>query len=134
MRESGRWHTVPLPIVYCADHPSTALLETLVHLEVDFEDVPDNYKLLEIAVPDNLIDLRLRFADFDPDWQMNEEFSRAIGNDWFGNKNHPVLSAPSAILPVARIFAFNARHPDCSAIRLLSVAPVKFDPRLWKSN
>ena len=30
---SGRWHTKGHPLIYCSEDPSTALLETLVHIE-----------------------------------------------------------------------------------------------------
>ncbi len=35
---SGRWHTKGHTVVYCTLNPSTALLETLVHIEIDSED------------------------------------------------------------------------------------------------
>ncbi len=48
------------PVVYCADHPATALLEILVH--VDAEDLPPAYQLLEIEVPDTHSYHRSRLA------------------------------------------------------------------------
>lgn len=50
---SGRWHRKGHRIVYCADHPSTALLEMLVHLDPD--NIPSNYQLLKIDCPDHLV-------------------------------------------------------------------------------
>ena len=46
---ASRWNRVGHPIVYCADHPSTSLLETLAHIDKD--DVPPSYQLLAIEVP-----------------------------------------------------------------------------------
>jgi len=40
MYVSGRWHTKGHPIIYCSEDPSTALLETLVHIEIDAGDRP----------------------------------------------------------------------------------------------
>ena len=50
LKVAGRWHEKGRQVVYAADHPSTALLETLVHLEIDLEDVPENFQLIEIDV------------------------------------------------------------------------------------
>jgi RES domain-containing protein len=50
----GRWHSRGHQIVYLADHPALALLETIVHLQVDAQDLPNDYKLLAIEVPDDL--------------------------------------------------------------------------------
>jgi RES domain-containing protein len=38
LQASGRWHTCGQRIVYCAPDPATALLEILVHAEIDFRD------------------------------------------------------------------------------------------------
>ena len=48
---SGRWHEKGNPIVYAAASASTALLEVLVHLDIDPEDIPDDIKLIEIENP-----------------------------------------------------------------------------------
>jgi RES domain-containing protein len=49
---SGRWHDKGHPIVYCADHPSTALLEMIVHMNP--VNIPESYQLLKIECPDEL--------------------------------------------------------------------------------
>jgi RES domain-containing protein len=36
LRAAGRWHSQGKRIVYLADHPSSALLEMLVHLDREF--------------------------------------------------------------------------------------------------
>jgi len=46
---SGRWHNKGHPIVYCADHPSTALLEMIVHMNP--ANIPESYQLLEDRMP-----------------------------------------------------------------------------------
>jgi len=53
LKASGRWHEKGRHVVYTSDHPASALLEAMVHLEIDFEDLPDTYQLLEIDVPDD---------------------------------------------------------------------------------
>ena len=54
LRFSGRWHSQGVRIVYLSDHPAATLLETLVHLEVGPEDVPDTFQLLAVDIPDNI--------------------------------------------------------------------------------
>jgi RES domain-containing protein len=50
---SGRWHEKGNPVVYCADHPSTMLLEMIVH--VNPANIPDTYQLLKIECPDDIL-------------------------------------------------------------------------------
>jgi RES domain-containing protein len=51
---SGRWHLKGHAIVYCADHPSTALLEMIVHLNP--ANIPDKYQLLKISCPESVFE------------------------------------------------------------------------------
>tara|TARA_R110002020_G_scaffold96186_17_gene230591 strand:+ start:861 stop:1484 length:624 start_codon:yes stop_codon:yes gene_type:complete len=48
----GRWHRKGIPVVYSCDHPSTALLEILVH--VDKSRIPPDFQLLRLECPDDL--------------------------------------------------------------------------------
>ena len=47
-RAAGRWSHQGRRVVYLAEHPALAMLETLVHLEVDVEDLPSTYRLIEV--------------------------------------------------------------------------------------
>lgn len=131
---SNRWHDAPRPIVYCADHPSTALIEVLVHLEVDFDDLPKDYKLLEIEIPDISSARVVSEADLNEDWQNSENLSRFIGNSWFDENRYLRLSTPSAILPDAQIHLLNVGHREFSEVKSISSKPISFDRRLWKTN
>jgi RES domain-containing protein len=133
MIASNRWHTAPRRIIYCADHPSTALLEVLVHLEVDFDDLPKDYQLIEIEMPEPS-----RMISITSDWDMLRRdeitYSRYYGNDWFDEKRSLLLSVQSVVLPAARIFLLNVEHPEFSDVSTISVKQISFDPRLWKAN
>src|SRR3546814_19741329 len=48
----GRWHSKGRPIVYLADSSALAMLEMLVHLEI--ETLPPSFQLLKVSVPDGL--------------------------------------------------------------------------------
>ena len=39
LRASGRWYSRGRRIVYCAQSPAAALLEILVHFEIDVSDL-----------------------------------------------------------------------------------------------
>ena len=131
---SNRWHDAPRSIVYCADHPSTALIEVLVHLEVEFDDLPKDYKLLEIEIPDISSVRVVSEADLNEDWQNSEDLSRLIGNSWFDENRYLRLSTPSAVLPDAQIHLLNVGHREFSEVKPISVNPIWFDRRLWKTN
>lgn len=43
-RASGRWHTRGRRVVYCAENAAAALLEILVHFEIEIRDLPVRYR------------------------------------------------------------------------------------------
>ena len=121
----GRWNEGGVPIVYCSDHPSTSLLEILVH--VDREDLPRSYQLLEIFVPDGI-----GFFEFDlpHNWQSLYETTRQIGTKFLTDLQHPLMRIPSIIMPQAFNFLINPAHPQAAAITIGQTWRYPFDSRL----
>lgn len=129
---SGRWHTRPRPVVYCADHPATALLEVFVHLGVDPEEVPEDYRLLTIEAPDDLAVTRIETTELSPVWPHELDVTRSMGDAWFDAGRTAILDVPSAVAPLARLLVLNTRHPDMRTLRVTQQTSVQFDSRLWK--
>ncbi len=75
-KSGARWHSMGRRIVYLADSPMAALVETLVHLDIDSEDTPDSYILLNVAVPKGLRIKSLEPPDGD-DWKENPALTQA---------------------------------------------------------
>ena len=77
LRAAGRWHSQGRRIVYLADHPSSALLEMLVHMDRDF--IPPTHQLLRVAVPDD-IKVETVGSELSQDWRSQTMVSREIGD------------------------------------------------------
>ncbi|MEJ0075497.1 MAG: RES family NAD+ phosphorylase [Alphaproteobacteria bacterium] len=125
---SGRWRTRGRRVVYLADHPASALLETMVHLEIDAEDLPTDYQLLGIDVPDDIAVTTL--TGLPNDWREQIDWTRARGNAWLRGNEGALLRVPSAIVPNAENYLLNPAHPDARRITLDSAVRAAFDPRL----
>src|ERR1035437_9690238 len=96
-RKAGaRWHTAGSRIVYLAESPMAALVETLVHLEVDSEDTPDFYTLVRISVPDDLA-IQLLDPPAGTEWKQDLELTRRRGDAWLAALETPLARVPSAI-------------------------------------
>lgn len=130
-KASGRWHTAGSLVVYLADSPMSALVETLVHLEVDSEDIPDSYTLLRISVPDDLA-----VKSLDPpvgtDWKQNSELTRRLGDAWLASKETSLARVPSAIAPQTWNYLLNPEHPDAKLVAVAEVIRERFDYRLFR--
>ena len=129
---SARWHSRGRPIVYLADHPASALLEAIVHLEIEIDDLPDDYKLLAIEAPDDIATAAVELSGLQSDWRSNTRLTRSWGDDWLSRGETALLRVPSAIVAPAFNFLLNPTHPDRAKIRLVEVTKIAFDPRLFR--
>jgi RES domain-containing protein len=134
LKAGGRWHDRGRPVVYAADHPASALLEVMVHLEIDLEDLPTSYQLLGIDVPDNLAVETVSLTDIEGisrDWADDPRVTRGLLRPWFDEARTAMVSVPSVIVPFAQNYIINPRHKDAGRIRVAHVARYPHDPRLF---
>jgi RES domain-containing protein len=127
---SGRWHTRGQRAVYLADHPASALLEVMVHLEIDAEDLPSHYQLLGVDVPNDLPITRLDENELPAKWREQIAVTRARGDAWLREAPAPLLRVPSVLVPDARNYLLNPAHADAARISIASTTRAAFDPRL----
>jgi RES domain-containing protein len=121
----GRWNMRNSPVVYCADHPSTALLEILVHLKP--ERMPSSYQLIEVTIEDRI---SIETPDLPENWQNNLAVTRALGTAKLRNNTAALLRVPSVIMPQAYNYLVNPAHPDAAAFRITQTWRYPFDSRL----
>jgi RES domain-containing protein len=114
-------------VVYASRHLSLAILEVLVHLEVDVDELPDDYVSVEIAVPDHL-NLEVCHAEIDI-YSLTE--TRAAGDKWLTSAQTALFEVPSAVVPQERNLCLSPIHSDFQTIKTAAVAPFQFDPRLF---
>jgi RES domain-containing protein len=129
LRAAGRWHSQGRRIVYLADHPSSALLEMLVHMDRDL--IPSTYQLLRIVVPSDLAIEAVAADELSVDWRTETMASREIGDRWLDRSTSPLLQVPSAIAQ-GRNFLLNPAHPDAANIVVAEIVAAPFDARLLK--
>lgn len=127
---SGRWHTAGQRIVYCAPNPATALLEVLVHAEIDIDDVPVNFRYLEIEAPDALAAEDLDTSALADSWRTDLLATRRAGDRWLQSSRTPLLRVPSAVVPATWNVLINPRRPDAAQIRVVRTLSHGLDPRL----
>lgn len=123
----ARWHLLGTPIVYTADHPATALVEYLVH--IDAEDLPTNFQLLEIDLPDAS---KILVPDLPSDWKENGAATRRIGSDFVNGAMAPVMEVPSVIVPFTRNYLLNPALLHDAGIRIVGTTLQPIDPRLLR--
>lgn len=126
----GRWNEKGHHVVYCADHPSTSLLEIIVH--ATRLTVPDEFQLIEIDVPDD-IDVR-NPTRLPAGWEKDEMKTREIGTQFLSSGAAALLGVPSVIMPRARNYLLNPLHADAGRITIVGSARYPFDSRLLAAH
>jgi RES domain-containing protein len=128
---SGRWHTKGHPVIYCTWNPSTALLETLVHMEIDAEDRPERFQVLKIEGPDTLSVERIEPGTLPKDWPEDIATTQSIGNRWLNEQRSLLFDVPSILIPETSNILVNPLHPEASQLKIIRVYEHAFDARLF---
>lgn len=121
---ASRWNHIGQTIVYTADHPSTALLEILVN--VDLEDLPETYQLLRILIPD---DTSIKIADLEDNWQNDTQYLRDFWSNFCKQGQEAVLKVPSVITPYTFNYLINPSKVNSCNIKIESAETYNHDQR-----
>jgi len=132
LRAPGRWHSRGHRVVYCAQSPAAALLETLVHFEIDIQGMPVRYRLLKIEAADDAPIERVAVEDLPVNWTQTTEVTRELGDRWLVKGSAALLSVPSAIVPETFNVLLNPAHQDAKRIVVAQTGEHAIDPRLLK--
>jgi RES domain-containing protein len=127
---SGRWHTRGHPILYCTLNPATALLETLVHIEIDSEDRPERFQVLRIEGPDSLSMEKVEARSLSPDWAVDMSITQSIGDRWLRGGRGLLLQVPSVLVPETWNMLVNPQHAEANRLKVTATYEHAFDVRL----
>lgn len=131
LRYAARWHSAGSRIVYLARSPAGAMIEVLVHLELDRSELPRSYTLLQCLVPDIV---KVTFLKPPPGeaWKQDLSITRLLGDTWLLQGKTALARVPSAILPNTYNYLLNPGHKSASEIRIAAVTQPSFDLRLFQ--
>jgi RES domain-containing protein len=133
LRAPGRWHFAGQPVVYLAEHPAGALLETLVHQEISSTaDLPDTYQLLKVEVSDGVTIAEIGEDAYPPDWRDDQAWTQAAGTEWLTQATSALLRVPSAVMPFAFNYILNPAHEDAARVEISMAIEVRQDPRILR--
>lgn len=122
----GRWNRLGMPVVYCSDHPATALLEMLVR--IDRRDIPAGFRLQAIEVPDDASATSLGIADLPSRWRTDTDFTQALGTGLLNAADHLSIAVPCVLVPHAQNVLLNPGHPDITRCSIVETIESAFDP------
>lgn len=127
----GRWNPKGTAVLYAAPSRSLAVMEVLVHLAQD--ELPPDFVMVRITVPDDAPARRPAQADLPTGWRKYPYVAatQALGARFVREGRHALLVVPSAIVPEEALYVLNPAHPALAHLRVAEVKPFRFDPRLF---
>lgn len=125
----GRWNSKGTAVVYTSESKSLAALEIVVHLGSGLALRP--YVLIRCDFDEALV-TRVDPAALPRKWRMfppPPELA-SIGDAWAWGGATAVLEVPSAVIASEMNYLLNPKHADFGQIRIGTLTPFSFDPRL----
>ena len=127
----SRWSFAGHRVVYLAESPAGAMLEILVHVQFEDGELPDEYQLMSVDVPEGLGIKELHPPRRD-DWKERAGLTQRIGTSWLVSGDTPLARVPSAIMPRTWNYLLNPSHSDASRVIIREIIRERFDNRLFR--
>lgn len=127
---NGRWASAGKRVIYGAENIPLAFLENMVRRQgVGFND---DFKIVCIEIPDDLLISTVDVNSLDPDWRdpYNYSYCQPSGNKWYDDLRMPLLKVPSAVMPESFNYVINTIHPDFKYIKVIAVTDLVPDARI----
>lgn len=124
----GRWNTPGSPLIYAAEHYSTALLEKLVH---GSGRLPPNQHYITITVPRG-VTYEVFSEPAYPGWDaLPSGVARRFGERWCQERRSVILLVPSIVARLETNILINPAHPEFYLVTASLHQPVFWDRRLF---
>lgn len=128
-RFGGRWNSRGVAVVYAAESLELALLEALVHIDIDA--LPRDYWQVSFEIPDALIEVAPKRLP--KDWDDLPPYLatvQRVGDAWVKAGESVALRVPASVLPDRCNVLLNPAHRDIGQVREVSRAVLNWPRRL----
>lgn len=131
-KAGGRWNSRGTAVLYTGESRALCMAEIAVH--VPLGNVPTEYELVTIEIPDTASIQTVVTNELPSDWYASPPTgaTQAIGDQWVRAGNYLILKVPSVIVQGDSNYLLNPIHSDFSQVKCLSIEPFGFDERLFK--
>ena len=126
--EAGRWHREGTQILYTSEVVSLAMLEVLSH----WQKTPTGLVLVTMGIPATATINIVEFDMLPVSWRELPYLPALadLTQQWIQEGKCWIMRVPSAHSPTEFNYLLNPLHPEHTTLKLISVEPHPFDPRL----
>ena len=108
----GKWNNKGVEMLYACGTRALCTAEVAVHLPLG--EIPDEYFLLTIQIPNNVKIKIIKNSELPDNWNSYpySSFTQKIGDDFIKESKYAVLKVPSAVVQGEYNFLVNPSHKD----------------------
>jgi RES domain-containing protein len=130
-KTGARWNSKGTSMLYTSE--SRALCTTEIAVHTPLGNVPCNYNIITLEIPDDSI-LDLDNTTLPSDWKSfpHPDSTQKIGDKFISTGKYLIMKAPSAVVQGEYNFLINPNHKDFHKIKILNIEPFTFDERLFR--
>jgi RES domain-containing protein len=128
-RYGGRWNSKGIAVVYTSESLELAVLEALVHLDIDL--LPRDVYQTGFEVDDKFV--APVATPLPRDWDSPPPYNpkvQAIGDAWVRSGSSLGLRVPASVLPSRSNVLLNPAHPDIGRLREVERGPLPWPARV----
>lgn len=126
----NRWNSKGVFMLYTAESRALALLEVLVHIRI--ENLPSDYVMVEIEIPNNSEATSIHKNHLGGNWNIFPHVSstQALGDEFVRRQKELLCKVPSAVVENEYNYLLNPFHSDFKKVKVISVSDFPVDDRL----
>jgi len=130
-KSGGRWNSKGTALVYTSE--SRALCTTEIAVHTPLGNLPLDYKLVTIEIPEVVSILEVSIIDIPANWKSfpHSHSTQEIGDNFVTSGKFVVLKVPSAAVQGDYTILINPSLVVSAGIKVLSIEPFNFDERLF---
>jgi RES domain-containing protein len=130
-KTGGRWNSKGVAMVYTSASRALCITEIAVHTPLG--NLPVDYALVSIEIPDEILIKILPLNELPFDWRAfpHSHSTQEIGDRFIMKLQYAVFKVPSAVVQGEYNYLLNPGHPDISLIKIIRTESFDFDERLF---
>jgi len=127
----GRWNSKGVALLYASDSRALCTAEIAVHTPLG--NLPLDYELTLILIPDHVIIPELELSELPEDWKSipHSHSTQEIGDRFVADQKFLAYKVPSAVVQGEFNYLINPAHSDFKSISIEKTEPFNFDKRLF---
>ena len=130
-KSGGRWNSKGTAMIYTGQNRALCTAEIAVHTPLG--NLPVDYAIATIEIPDEIKILELDEQKLPPDWKLfpHPYSTQKIGDQFIAENKFLVFKVPSAVVHGEFNFLVNPGHEEIKLVKIVSLEPFDFDERLF---